>query len=276
MSQAIALLLQAVSRANEDFLLGQPRYADPRSLVPFRSQMYSQNGEDGAIAEMLRRVGVHSRRFLEIGAGDGMQNNTRFLLELGWSGTWCECEPANVQRIRTAYQEQIESGQLRLVSEPIMRENVARLLDGMALGVDVLSVDIDMNTSHAWRALGNRLPADCQPRIAVVEYNPAVPPSVEWEVAYDPAAVWPGGRRFGASLKRLEMLGRKKGYSLVGCELTGINAFFVRTDLADPAKFLAPFTSEQHYEPPRFALMWRDGHERLVVGGSPELEEAAA
>jgi hypothetical protein len=145
------------------------------------------------------------------------------------------------------------------------RENAAELLDGAADGADVVSIDIDMNTSHIWRALGCGLTGERIPRIAVIEYNPAIPPSVEWEIAYDPAALWRGGRRFGASLKRLEVLGRRKGYALVGCELTGINAYFVREDLAQPAWFLAPFTAERHYEPPRFSLLWRDGHERLVA-----------
>ncbi len=36
----------------------------------------------------------------------------------------------------------------------------------------------------------------------------------------------------GASLKALERLGRTKGYCLVGCNYTGVTAFFVREDLA--------------------------------------------
>ena len=37
---------------------------------------------------------------------------------------------------------------------------------------------------------------------------------------------------YGASLKALEKLGRKKKYTLVGVDKNGVNAFFVRNDLA--------------------------------------------
>ena len=37
---------------------------------------------------------------------------------------------------------------------------------------------------------------------------------------------------YGASLKALEKLGKKKKYTLVGVDKNGVNAFFVRNDLA--------------------------------------------
>jgi len=49
------------------------------------------------------------------------------------------------------------------------------------------------------------------------------------------------------------------GYSLVGCDLTGINAFFVRDDLVKD-RFPGPFTSENHYESPRYDLRFRFAH----------------
>jgi hypothetical protein len=36
---------------------------------------------------------------------------------------------------------------------------------------------------------------------------------------------------YGASLKALYLLAKKKGYSFVGCNSAGCNAFFVRRDL---------------------------------------------
>jgi hypothetical protein len=57
---------------------------------------------------------------------------------------------------------------------------------------------------------------------------------------------------------------RKLGYALVGCELCGTNAFFVRTDLVGE-HFCAPFTAENHYEPPRYWLARRDGHPRCIA-----------
>lgn len=64
---------------------------------------------------------------------------------------------------------------------------------------------------------------------------------------------WDGTDYFGASLASFDKLLRSKGYSLVGCNITGANAFFVRTDLVT-GKFCQPLTPENHYEPARYWL----------------------
>jgi hypothetical protein len=68
----------------------------------------------------------------------------------------------------------------------------------------------------------------------------------------------------GANLKAYERLGAELGYALVGCELSGINAFFVRRDLLGD-KFAEPFTAENHFEPSRYFLLRRDGHPRCYT-----------
>ena len=72
---------------------------------------------------------------------------------------------------------------------------------------------------------------------------------------------------FGASLKAFEILGRQFGYSLVGCDILGINAFFVRDDLIDD-HFASPFTAENHYDPPRYGLLYRWAHRSRLFGES--------
>lgn len=64
-----------------EWLKSQPKYQDARSLIPFSGKVYSQNDEDGIIAEIFRRIGVSDRRcFIELGVGDGLENNTLALL----------------------------------------------------------------------------------------------------------------------------------------------------------------------------------------------------
>jgi hypothetical protein len=244
-------LTGAVARLDEDIILAQPRYQDPRSLSKYRAQMYSQNGEDGAIAEILHRIGYGQGYFVEIGVGNGSQNNTRFLLEGGWSGIWWEAGDKHCESIRAAFPIEISSSRLVLVEGFVTKENGDQdlILAGCPYEFDVLSIDIDMNTSHVWGALSMK------PRMAVIEYNQNVPPSLSWEVEYVPDARWKGDNLFGASLKRLEQIGEELGYSLVGCDLTGINAYFVRNDLCTEDKFLPPFTAEHHYEPPRLHFL---------------------
>ena len=71
--------------------------------------------------------------------------------------------------------------------------------------------------------------------------------------------MWDYTQAYGASLKAYEELGARFGYSLVGCDLTGNNAFFVRTDLLKNL-FADPFTAENHHEPPRYYLWYRLAH----------------
>ena len=107
-----------------------------------------------------------------------------------------------------------------------------------------------------WKAIENY-----RPRVVSVEYNALYPPDIECVIKYDPKFCWSGTSYFGASLKALEVLGLKKGYSLVGCDFRGINAFFVRQDLVAD-KFLEPFTAENHYEPIRYHYRTNVGYPR--------------
>jgi len=114
-------------------------------------------------------------------------------------------------------------------------------------------------TYYAWEGLRS-----FRPRVVVVEYNAAIPPDVDWKVRYGSKRTYNGTQNFGASLKAFEILGRQFGYSLVGCEFFGVNAFFVRDDLL-AGKFAEPLTSENHYEPPRYSLIHRRSHPPSIL-----------
>jgi hypothetical protein len=248
-------------------LLAGPRYRDPRHLCHFEAQVYSQHGEDGIISEILGRIGATNRQFVEIGVGDGQENNTLYRLAHGWSGYWFEAEAANIERITRTFGAALADQRLQVVYAQMTAENAAGLMrqHGVPVAFDLLSLDIDQNTSHVWRALSS-----LAPRIVVVEYNASIPREDEWEVDYHPDAVWDGSLHFGASLSTLQALGESLGYVLVGCELSGSNAFFVRRELADD-RFVGPFTARTMYEPPRYYLAGPPGHpNRVTFGHVPE------
>ena len=119
---------------------------------------------------------------------------------------------------------------------------------------DFLSIDIDRNDYWIWKAIRR-----FHPRVVAIEYNASLKQSVACTVPYDPAAIWDGRTNYyGASLKALEHLGAEKGYRLVGCNYTGVTAFFVRQDCTED-RFLAPYTSETT-EPPRYFVRMPNGH----------------
>jgi len=111
-------------------------------------------------------------------------------------------------------------------------------------------VDIDGNDYYILREIGS-----VSPRVILAEYNAKFPPDVSWVMEYIETHRWDATDYFGFSLKTLETLLRGKGYSLVGCNLLGCNAFFVRNDLASDPPFCPPFTAENHYEPARYFLL---------------------
>ena len=71
-------------------ILSQPRYKESRRLVQYGWKGQSQFDEDGILEEIFNRIGTTSKRALEIGAGDGLENNTIYLLQQGWECCWVE------------------------------------------------------------------------------------------------------------------------------------------------------------------------------------------
>ncbi len=248
--------LGATSAAYVDSLLQQPRYADPRHLAHHELKVHSQGGQDGIVAEIFRRIGTTNRSFLEIGVESGLECNTLLLLRQGWRGYWVEGNPQEAALARSYFASEIAAGQLTIIEKILTRENVAQTLRdaGVPAEVDLLSLDIDRNTWHVWRALES-----VRARAVAVEYNASFGPHVDWVIDDAPALAWNGTVNFGASLAAYERLGRERGMALVACTLNGIDAFFVEASLAD-AHFVGPFTSEARWEPPRYWLRWRDGH----------------
>ena len=244
----------SIGRYREE-LLSRDRYANPRRLNAVEASVFSQTGADGILQEIFRRIGVTDRTFVEIGTESGIETNSTFLLWQEWSGWWVEGDAKHAASARSIFRGVIGANRLRIVEAFVTAENIEGTLDAAEVPTifDLLSVDIDRNTYWVLKAIRRR------PRVIVVEYNAAIPPAVEWTVDYNPQKVWNGTAYFGASLKAYETLCRGMGYRLVGCDLAGFNAFFVRDDLAGD-RFLDPPSAENHYEPARSFLASRYGH----------------
>ena len=198
-------------------------------LVRHGAKFFSQNDEDGILLEILRRLGLEQGVFVELGVGNGLENNSLILLMLGWTGAWIGGEPLAF--------EAPAGGPLHFRQAWVSRENCCALVrEGLEAlkqqRVDALLVDVDGNDLHILREL---LAAQHSPRVVVVEYNGKFPPPVRWTMRYDPQHAWDGTDYHGASLQSFGDMLQGFGYRLVACNVTGANAFFVK--LADDARF---------------------------------------
>jgi hypothetical protein len=219
--------------------------ADPRHLHRFEARRFSQQGEDGLLAEVLRRVGAPSRFAVEVGAADGAENCTRALVEDGWSAVWVEGDPGRAAAARV-----VAGGRpVEVVEAFVDAGNVVALLDatGAPDEPDLLVIDVDGNDWWIWRTLARRLRA----RVVLIEYNPVVGRRAWWVLPHDPSHRWDETARHGAGLGALEALGRTLGYRLVGCDSNGVNACFVRADLVGD---LDPGDARRHWVAPGHRL----------------------
>jgi hypothetical protein len=245
-------------------LLKEPRFAsDPRRLELYGYRAFSQSDEDGIIAEIFRRIGVGDRRFVEIGAGDGLENNTLYLLAQGWAGAWVEGASKHVASIVKRFSRPLSTGQLHLIPAFVTRDNVNDVIEksGITGSIDFLSIDVDGNDYFLFESL-----TVIRPRVVAIEFNATFRPPIKRVQQYDAAHRWNGGNSYGASLSALEELAKNRGYDLVGTGLLGINAFFVDTSLGE-GHFLKA-TAEELYNSPAFDLIdgfggghppeWRD------------------
>ena len=232
------------------------KYQENKRLNKYEHQIFSQFGEDGIINETFSRLGTTNKFFVEIGAGEGMENNTTNLLINNWRGVWIEYNSQLISLINKYFSSFIKAKKLIVKNTFVTSKNIENLFKSAKIPreFDLLSIDIDGNDYWIWTSL-----KFYTPRVVVIEYNASLGPSAEWVMKYNRGHKYDYTNYHGASLKSLEILGQKLGYKLVGCSFSGVNAFFIRNDLVE-SKFLKPFTSENFHEPPRYYLYRRIGH----------------
>ena len=241
-------------RNDEDYI-NKKRIEEPLFLEQYGYKVYSQNDEDGIITEIFNRIGMTNKVFVEFGVENGLQCNSHYLLHKGWSGLWIEGSPDCCKAIDKLFLTPIENGKLKVINAFIDKDNINTLIGNFMGGtIDLLSIDIDGNDYWIWESI------NCiQPRVVIIEYNAKFPPDYEWIMEYDKNHIWEKDDNQGASLKSLELLGRRLGYQLVGTSFSGVNAFFVRQDIAQNI-FAMPATAENLYNPTRWDIRYISGH----------------
>jgi hypothetical protein len=228
------------------------RYFDARgglatsaSIRARRFRLRSQNEEDGIVLALLEAAGVSGRRFVEIGSGGSGGNSAVLAEDLGWAGLMVEAGERSAAAAANTFRH---NPGVSVVNKAASSDNINSLIRQGGFGgeVDLLSIDVDSIDYWLFDAL--EIPRVVSPRLIVCEYNALFGPTR--------AVTLPNAARprtapksyVGASLAALTQVAERKGYRLVLCEDYGINAFFLRNDLAPE---IPGCTAEQAFRPLR-------------------------
>jgi hypothetical protein len=227
----------------------QNRIINYKNFNDYEFRVFSQMGEDGLIQYLIGKVEIHNKIFIEFGVEDYNEANTRFLLgNNNWSGLIIDGDQNNIDYI----QRDVVSWAHNIIAKYafITKENINKLIteSGIFGEIGLLSIDIDGNDYWVWEAI------DCvSPMIVICEYNSLFGPKAKVTIPYRPDFIRDRSNYnivyYGASLAALDHLAKRKGYSLVGSNNAGHNAFFVRNDVIGN---LPRLTAEQAYKPAQF------------------------
>jgi hypothetical protein len=207
------------------------RYIDP-STLPYperlttqRFRLSSQNQEDGLTLALLHEAGPTTRRFVEIGSGLSGGNSGFLAREWGWSGLMVDGHREHMAQVARRFP------MATAVAAWVTRENINELIAGHGFSgeLDLFSLDLDGCDLWIWEAM-----TACSPRVVILEYNSMFGPERAVTIPYE--AEFDRRRHhsmyYGASLAALTRVSARKGYRLVAVEPSGVNAFFLRHDVA--------------------------------------------
>jgi len=198
---------------------------------------FSQNGEDGVLDVLRKRLSSSNRYFVEIGAADGMQNNSSWLVVAEqYNGLMIDGNPQLMEHARRTVQNY--SIGVECINMFVGVHNVGELLALAQYSTpDVFSLDIDSIDYYIAKAI---MDGGFRPKIFVVEYNSVYGPersvTIPYQENFDFHRAHPTQLYYGVSIAAWRKFFAGHGYRFVTVDQKGVNAFFV-----DPANFDAKF-----------------------------------
>lgn len=221
----------------------------PESLLKYGFKVYSQGNEDGLLEEIFNRLNIKYPNFIEIGSGNGTENNTHYLLLKGSRGIWIDSNKKNIKYINKNLESFLKKKKLKVVNAKIDNKNIQKFIsDSKAfLGsdyIDLFSVDIDGNDYYILKSI---LDNNITPKVIITEYNAKFPKNLEYvpKLNFSP---WKNDDYMGASLLSIQKLLKEK-YFLTVCTHTGVNAIFVKNEYKELFPHL---TLNELWQPPNY------------------------
>ena len=221
------------------------RKIDDLSVIPtntyhqFCNNIYSQNGEDGILDELIKELNLQSGTFCEFGASDGVSSSNilNLIEQHNFTGLLIEANPVSFRKLIENYEKRGISDKVICRLGYVKPDENESLLDtwldesNMPKDLDVLSIDVDYDDYYIWKSL-----TQFNPKIVVFEVNSYRDPIFEelpgkpcLDYNYDPLDhKFKSRKAMGCSFYSGLKLGLSKGY--IPISFTG-NIIFVRKDL---------------------------------------------
>ncbi len=215
----------------------------PSSLIQYGFSVYSQNDEDGIIQHIFDKLEIQYPNFIEFGVGI-TENNSLYLLTKGSRGVWVDGNFGDAK-------SQVKSSRLKMIERFIKKSNVLSVM-GEALiflqinsaELDFISIDMDGNDFYFVEEI---VKGEIYPKLFCLEYNAKFRDAYV-KIDYNDSHTWAGDDHFGCSLMEYVRL-LKDHYTLIACNITGANAFFIRNDYKEKFHAADPMVI---YQPARY------------------------
>ncbi len=219
------------------------------SLLEAEFKVFSQWGDDGIIQYLVNYLAIENKIFIEFGVEDYLESNTRFLLiNNNWSGLIMDGSESHISKIKN--DEIYWKYDLISKASFVTAENINQLIteEDIHGTIGLLHIDIDGNDYWIWKAL-----KVVEPIIMIVEFNSLF--------GYERAITIPYKANFsrtnehfsnlyaGCSILSLCDLAEERGYSFIGCNSAGNNAYFVKKGFM---KDIKPLTAKEGYVDSKF------------------------
>ena len=236
-------------------------------------KVFSQWGEDGILDFLCEKIGISKPNVIEIGAGNFMECNSRFIAEFRNANVIAVDGRDDLTTAVKASPLYWKSNIIPIV-EWVTPNNINRIMD---IGeeqfgkVDIFSVDLDGNDYWILRDVSLLNVA-----IVVLEYNPIFGASLKVTIPrndkFDRYKSNFSGLYYGASLQAFIDLMLVKGFDFIGTNRVGNNAFFVHSRYVNKFDFDTKSNYNKYVDwriresrGPKGELTYLSGNERLKV-----------
>jgi len=185
---------------------------------------FSQNGEDGILEEIFKRLNIEKGWACEFGAWDGkhLSNTFHLVKNFGWNCVMMESDNDKFLDLQKTANEYVNIYPLHKTVHYI--EGYGELLDDILDLTEIpkkfqlLSIDIDCCDYHVWKSLKKYVPD-----VVVIESS-----GLREYIIQREGAIHKKDKDGSTSVLPLKELGEKKGYTLL-CNVG--NLIFLKNDL---------------------------------------------